>query len=257
MTQNRANGQDKASERAFYDGLFKTRRRFDQFHAGIYERIAADLRRSAPGPQALDVGCGSGSQALCLINEGFEVVALDLSIEAVNVTRLVVKEAVGRSKVLNADAESLPLPDKSVDACVCGMLLHHFGDLSPIAAELRRIVRPGGVVMAIDANAHNPFVWLFFNVIHRIRPLKRLTPNQRALTRSEIERAFTGAGFADFRFDSMTSKLRRDWLGDSLGARMNYHTRALVLNLSHLLLPKICHGNMLLSSFRRSDGAEE
>ncbi len=246
-------GQDKISEQRFYDDLFRTRRRFDQFDDAIYRRIAREARRRTDGKRALDLGCGSGTQARCLMDEGFEVIAADLSMEAVLVARSATAEAGHRLAAMNADAEKLPLPAASMDACVCGLLLHHFGKLEYMAAELRRILRPGGVVVALDANAHNPPTWMFMNLVHRLKPLKRLTPNQRALRAGEIRAVFESAGFGDFQFSSITSELRRDWLGDSLGARLNYYTRAAVLRVSKLALPQIGQGNMLLSVFHRVD----
>lgn len=81
--------------------------------------------------------------------------------------------------------------------------------------------------------------------------MRRLTPNQRALWSREIRTVFGQYGFGGFRFASLTSRLRRDWLGNSLGARLNYYTRAVVLGLSQAILPPIARGNMLLSVFRR------
>lgn len=243
-------GQDKRSEKAFYDGLFRRRRRFDQFQDDIYRRIARTAREGSPGAQALDLGCGAGTQAACLAAEGFSVVAADLSIEGVKVTRDTLRAANQTASVLNADAEHLPLRDAAIDACVCGLLLHHFRDLHAVAAELRRIVRPGGVVVALDANGHNPPTWMFLNVVHRLRPLGGLTPNQRALRAREIREVFGANGFGDFRFESITSRLRKDWLGNSFGSRLNYYTRAALLTLSNAL-PPISRGNMLLSVFRR------
>ncbi|MDQ3698043.1 MAG: methyltransferase domain-containing protein [Gemmatimonadota bacterium] len=244
--------QDKESERLFYNELFRTRRRFDQFNDDIYRRIAREARAGTQGARVLDLGCGSGTQALCLLDEGFSVVAADMSIEAVRVARAGAQQAGRDLQVMNADAERLPLPDAFLDACVCGLLLHHFHSLARVAAELKRVVKPGGIVVAIDANAHNPPTWMFLNVVHRVRPLKRLTPNQRALRAGEIREVFGRAGFGDFRFSSVTSELRRDWLGDSLGARLNYYTRAAVLGASNAVLPQIGRGNMLLSVFRRA-----
>lgn len=253
--QTEGAGQDKASERAFYDRLFRNRGRFDQFNVDIYRRIADEARAASSGGRAVEVGCGSGVQAGMLLDQGFTVTALDLSIEAVRVARRTVAESGRTLAVLNGDAERLPIRSASVDACVCGLLLHHFRSLDRVGEELRRIVRPGGVVVAIDANAHQPFAWLFFNVVHRLRPLKGLTPNQRAISSGEIRRTFSRYGFDDFRFDSLTSALRRDWLGSSLGARLNFYSRAAVLGISRLLLPRIAQGNMLLSVFRRREDA--
>jgi ubiquinone/menaquinone biosynthesis C-methylase UbiE len=251
-------GQDKDSERAYYDQLFKRRGRFDQFQNDIYGRIAAEARRGTTGKRAVELGCGSGVQASMLMDQGFSVTALDLSIEATRVARRTVEESGRTLAVINGDAEHLPIKDGSVDACVCGLLLHHFTRLEGVASEIRRIVKPGGVVVAIDANGYQPFAFLFFNVVHRLRPLKGLTPNQRAIRAGEIRNVFARYGFGNFEFDSLTSQLRRDWLGTSLRASMNYYTRAAVLGLSKVLLPRIAQGNMLLSSFRRlPDGAKE
>ncbi|MFQ5349985.1 MAG: class I SAM-dependent methyltransferase [Thermoanaerobaculia bacterium] len=246
-----ADGQDKKSEREFYERFFRRRGRFDQFQQSIYRRIAGEARAVSSGTRALDLGCGSGDQAVCLSEAGFQVVACDLSYQAARLAGRRGRESdCGPLLSVNSDAEQVPLPAGSIDVCVCGLLLHHFGDLETLAGEIRRVLRPGGAVVAVDANAHNPFSWLFLNVVHRLYPLSGLTSNQRALGRAEIERVFAAQGFGDFRFSSMTSDLRRDWLGDSLGARLNYYTRATLLRLSRILLPQIRQGNMLLSVFR-------
>jgi ubiquinone/menaquinone biosynthesis C-methylase UbiE len=243
--------QDKNAEQAYYDDLFSRRKRFDQFQNAIYERLATEARSRTDGAMALDIGCGAGNQSLCLIQEGFSVISADLSMEAVKVTKATLTEAGKNAQVINADAESIPLPDNSIDACICGLLLHHFKDLDNVAREIQRVVRPGGIVVAIDANAHNPFVWMFLNVVHRLRPLPHLTPNQRALWAREIKRTFGLHGFCDFEFDSITSDLKKDWLGGSLGARLNFYTRRALLAASNAILPKISTGNMLISTFRR------
>jgi len=51
-------------------------------------------------------------------------------------------------------AEQLPLATGSVDVVMCHMLLHHVVSPRTILAEFRRIVRPDGYVVIIDAHAH-------------------------------------------------------------------------------------------------------
>ena len=243
--------QDKHSERHYYDRLFASRKRFDQFRDdSVYQVMASVARRAAPGTVALDLGCGSGSQALCLLAEGFSVVSADLSSEAAKLCRRNTSGRPGMVGVVNADAEALPFADASVDTCICSLFLHHFSSLDTVAAELRRVVRPGGVVIASDANAHNPFVWLFFNVIHRTYRLSWLTPDQRALTCQEIQQSFERHGFGAFQFSSFSTDIRRDWLGQSLSFSINYQLRRALLKLSRLL-PPMSRGNGLLSTFRR------
>jgi len=244
-------GQDKASERRFYDELFARRGRFDQFGQDVYRQMARLAREGTRGKLALDIGCGAGDLSLCLIDEGFQVVSADLSNEAVRIASGSVRDAGHLPAAIHADAEHLPLPDACVDACLCSLLLHHFASLRPIAREIHRVLKPGGIVVALDANGHNPFAFLYFNVIHRFWHLSGLTSNQRALRSTEIERIFFEQGFHDFHFSSISTALEKDWLGGSVGASLNYYTRAAVLRLSEALLPQVQRGNCLLTRFRR------
>ena len=247
--------QDKAAEQIFYDHLFARRQRFDQFQDEIYESIAQEARAGTSGDQALELGCGSGSQALCLMDRGFTVVGIDLSLQGLRVARAATNSAGREAWLLNGDAEQVPLSDQSFHVCVCGLLLHHFTDFGRVADEISRLLRPGGIVVALDVNAHNPFAWFHFTVLHRIRKNPRLTANQRALRKSEIVREFSCRGFDNFRFRSVTSELRRDWLENSLRDRLYHRMRASMLGLSNALLPQLSRGNMLLSTFRKRDGA--
>jgi SAM-dependent methyltransferase len=244
--------QDKTAERNYYNQLFSSRKRFDQFRDDrLYEMVATAARHGTSGGLALDLGCGSGTQALCLMREGFAVLSADLSSEAAALCRANTAGAKQLLGVINADAEALPIRDASVDACICSLFLHHFASLDTVAAELRRVVRPGGVVVATDANAHNPFVWLFFNVIHRVHRLRWVTPDQRAITRSELSSSFGRHGFGEFTFSSFSTDLRRDWLGQSVAFSVNFHLRRALLGISEFLLPPLSRGNGLLSTFRR------
>jgi len=244
--------QEKLPEKQYYDELFKARGRFDQFQVEIYEHVAREARKGTQGQMALDLGCGSGTQTLCLMDAGFQVVSMDLSFEATKVAKTTLSSSGAPLRIVNGDAEHLPFPEASVDACVCSLFLHHFRDLDGVAKELKRIIRPGGVVVATDANAHNPFVFLFFNVIHRIHPLSWLTSNQRALWCKDVEGSFNKFGFENFHFDSFTTDLRRDWLGGSFSYSVNFYSRALLMWVSGKLLSRIARGNGLISVFRRS-----
>ncbi|HJX44034.1 MAG TPA: methyltransferase domain-containing protein, partial [Geodermatophilus sp.] len=133
------------------------------FHdpASWYERrtsfgsVAADYAALRPGYpsdvvafllgdrplRVLDLGAGTGLLTGVLLAAGHEVVAVDPSAEMLAQLR-------ERHPDVPADvggAEAVPLPDHSVDAVVAGQAAHWF-DPGPAAAELRRVLRPGGVV---------------------------------------------------------------------------------------------------------------
>ncbi|WP_369132547.1 class I SAM-dependent methyltransferase [Modestobacter sp. I12A-02662] len=91
--------------------------------------------------RVLDLGAGTGLLTDALLAAGHEVVAVDPSpgmLAQLRARLPRVEAAVGA-------AERIPLPDAGVDAVVAGQAAHWF-DPAPAAVELRRVLRPGGVV---------------------------------------------------------------------------------------------------------------
>jgi demethylmenaquinone methyltransferase/2-methoxy-6-polyprenyl-1,4-benzoquinol methylase len=111
------------------------------------------------GSRVLDVAAGTGSITRSLRNKGFRVVALDQSPEM-----LAMLDEATTPRVL-ATAESLPLSDGSVDGVTSGYLLRYVADLQGAVTELARVVRPGGVVAALDfgrpKGVWGPLWWLY------------------------------------------------------------------------------------------------
>jgi SAM-dependent methyltransferase len=91
--------------------------------------------------RVLDLGAGTGLLTDVLLAAGHEVVAVDPSAAMLAQLRArlpLVQTAAG-------GAEAIPVPDADVDAVVAGQAAHWF-DPVPASAELRRVLRPGGVV---------------------------------------------------------------------------------------------------------------
>lgn len=97
------------------------------------------------GPVALlEVGCGTGELAeRCARELGCRVLALDQSKAMVDATAARGVEAVV------GDVQALPFPDGSFDCALAAWMLYHVPDLERGLAELRRVVRPGGRLVAI------------------------------------------------------------------------------------------------------------
>jgi SAM-dependent methyltransferase len=64
------------------------------------------------------------------------------------------------SRVLHAPAESIPLPDASVDAVICSAVLCSVKDQRRALAEIRRVLRPGGRLFALEHVAGDEGSWL-------------------------------------------------------------------------------------------------
>jgi ubiquinone/menaquinone biosynthesis C-methylase UbiE len=100
------------------------------------------------GEKILDVGCGTGSLTLALAR------AAELSeIAAIDYSPVFVEEAMRRTtdtriKVQQADACALPFEGGTFDRALALLVLHFVPDAGKAVTEMRRVVRPGGVVAA-------------------------------------------------------------------------------------------------------------
>jgi SAM-dependent methyltransferase len=93
----------------------------------------------APGARVLDVGAGTGKLTRGLVALGLEVVAVEPGAPMLRQLTAAVPEA----EALEAPAESIPLPDESVDAAFAGQAYHWF-DRERAVPELHRVLRTGG-----------------------------------------------------------------------------------------------------------------
>lgn len=123
----------------------------------LRERLA-DLASLAPGEHALDVGCGTGSLALVAkrrVGPAGSVRGVDAAPEMVAQARAKAAKAKLDVAFEVARAEALPFPDASVDVVLGTLMLHHLPSAvrERFAREVRRVLKPGGRVLAVDFEA--------------------------------------------------------------------------------------------------------
>jgi SAM-dependent methyltransferase len=125
-----------------------------------YERPATlALAGDVAGRRILDAGCGSGPLFAALRERGAAVTGLDQSPAMLEHAR----------KRLGADADlrvadlaaPLPFADAAFDDVVASLVLHYLRDWQPTLAELRRVLKPGGRLIA---SVNHPFM---VNLTHR------------------------------------------------------------------------------------------
>jgi SAM-dependent methyltransferase len=118
---------------------------------GLLERPAlrALIPGSLRGAAVLDAACGSGTQAQWLLDQGADVVAVDISPRMIEEAE---RRCAGRGRFLVADlAEPLPLEPNSLDGITCSLALHYLADWSVPLASFAAALRPGGwAVISLD-----------------------------------------------------------------------------------------------------------
>lgn len=112
---------------------------------------------SAGGRRCLDVGCGIGRHALALAELGYEAHAVDRSEAGLD---RVGAEAGRRGLTITtrmSDMTSLPYPDEAFDLVIAWNVIYHGTgeDAAGAAAEITRVLRPGGRYLSTMLSKHN------------------------------------------------------------------------------------------------------
>ncbi|MFC7546592.1 class I SAM-dependent methyltransferase [Plantactinospora sp. GCM10030261] len=99
---------------------------------------------SAPAPRVLDLGAGTGKLTATLVAAGAHVTAVEP--DPGMLTEL--RRALPDVPALPGSAESIPLPDASVDAVLAGNAMHWF-DMAVAGPEIARVLGSGGVLAGL------------------------------------------------------------------------------------------------------------
>lgn len=132
---------------------------------------AFHLVGDARGLDVLDFGCGTGTNSTLLAARGARVTSMDISPDLLVIAKQRVElagfgESIG---TLCASAHALPLPDASVDLVFGAAILHHL-DLALTAAEVHRVLKPGGRAIFMEPIRNS----------RTLAALRRLIPYQAA-----------------------------------------------------------------------------
>ena len=167
------------------------------------------LARACPGRDlAWDVGAGNGQASVALANRFDKVLATDLS-------EAQIRQAITHERVEYrvAPADRSGLPDASADVVTVAQALHWF-DLDAFYAEVRRVLRPGGLIAAwtygvlhVEGDAVEERVSHFYH--HVVGPY---WPAERR----HVETAYTLLPFPFDAVESPAFAIRLSWTLDDL-----------------------------------------
>jgi SAM-dependent methyltransferase len=113
------------------------------------------------GSLVIDFGCGTGILIPELLERGYRVVGLDLSLDM-----LKAHEGVTASLVCG-DGCCLPLADAKFDAVFCRGSIHHLPDLKRAFEEIVRVLKPGGYLIFSEPSNDSPINKLCRRLMYR------------------------------------------------------------------------------------------
>jgi ubiquinone/menaquinone biosynthesis C-methylase UbiE len=180
--------------------------RYDAYMGRWSRRLAEpflDFAGLAAGERVLDAGCGTGSLTFALPARA-DVAAIDaIDYEPQFVEAARERNSDPRINFQQGDACNLKFGDGAFDRALSMLVLHFVADPERAIAEMRRVVRPGGVAAATvwDNYGGQPSIRMFYDTLAAIEPRaidKRNAGLIRPMTLAgELYGAFAKAGFAD------------------------------------------------------------
>jgi ubiquinone/menaquinone biosynthesis C-methylase UbiE len=204
----------KAREKRFYDheyavngGNFKLRKercwKYDAINGTRDSLYWNYLRSDCRGRRFLEYGCGEGSSAFRLGEEGARVVGIDISSVAILSAQLRAEEQHLEKQLafLVGDCEQLCFQDSSFDVICGAAILHHLNTEKALRA-MTHALKPGGRALFVEPLGHNPAIELF----RRLTPECR-TPDEHPLTRVDLKLIREFFDKVDYHFFDLTSLL--------------------------------------------------
>ncbi|MHB1685166.1 MAG: demethylmenaquinone methyltransferase [Bacilli bacterium] len=144
----------------------------------FWRKFALKKMQVKHGAHCLDVATGTGDWAIALAKaagpEG-QVIGLDFCQEMLDVAepKLAREHVDSRVELIRGNAMALPYADNSFDYATIGFGLRNVPDVPQVLQEMRRVVKPGGLVVSLElskptAPAFRALYYFYFN---RILPL--------------------------------------------------------------------------------------
>jgi len=172
-----------------------------------------DFAGLAPGERILDVGCGTGSLTFELAKSAdlIEIQAIDFSPVFVEAARA--RNTDPRIAFQQADATALPFADQAFDRALALLVLHFVPEAGKAVAEMRRVVRPGGVVAAVvwDHYGGMPGFRMMVDTVAALsesgRQMRSRFCFQPMMQPGEMKRSFVDQGLADVSETQLTIRM--------------------------------------------------
>jgi SAM-dependent methyltransferase len=158
-------------------------------------RRALLLGEARAGERVLDLGCGAGRFVAALGDAGAEPVGVEVAEAALERARV---NAPGADLRRLADDGSLPLEHASVDLVWCSEVLEHVADTAHLLLEVRRVLRPGGRLLA-TVPYHGRLKAALIALASFEAHFDPLGQHLRFYTRGSLAATLEHAGFDDVR----------------------------------------------------------
>lgn len=169
-----------------------------------------DFAGIADGERVVDVGCGTGSLTFAIPQKAniHEVAAIDFS--PIFVAEAQRRNSDDRIRIRQGDACSLPYEEDYFDRALSLLVLHFIPETGRAVSEMRRVVRPGGVVAAAvwDHYGGLPSARIMWDTLavgsEKARQARARYFSQPMERPGEMKQCFVDCGLRDVQETSLT-----------------------------------------------------
>ncbi|GAA3021329.1 demethylmenaquinone methyltransferase [Tetragenococcus solitarius] len=219
----RTNKTSEAKVQALFDRISET---YDTTNSaislGMHKRWRKKTMEKLPlttGQKALDLCCGTGDWTIDLakvVGSAGKAVGLDFSKNMLEIAKKKVEQAGVRQQttLLQGDAMSLPFADNSFDLVTIGFGLRNVPDASHVLKEMKRVVKPEGMVACLETSQPEnkiiyPFWSLYFKLVPSIAKLKHNNrkdyvylqqTTQKFVNAKELKQMFESVGLVNVSY---------------------------------------------------------
>lgn len=173
---------------------------------GVWSRLVGEeflaWLEPAPGQRWIDVGCGNGAFTELLVERcaPSDVLGVDPSEGQLAFARS--RHTAGVARFVRADAEALPADPATFDAAVMALVLFFVPQPDRGVLEMKRVVRPGGLVCAYVWDLLEPDGFPMAPLQEELRRLGRtpmMPPSAEASRMGALQALWEQAGLARIR----------------------------------------------------------
>lgn len=125
---------------------------YDQIHSEIFNkyeqyRLKERLKQAASkisskGDKALDIGAGTGNVSCKLVDLGFDVTAVDLCPEYLDI----LKKKCPKARIIRKEIDKVDFEEESFDMITTYSVLHHFPDYLSVISKAVKWLKKGGIL---------------------------------------------------------------------------------------------------------------
>jgi SAM-dependent methyltransferase len=179
---------------------------------GRFSRRLADsfigFTGASPAEKILDVGCGTGAMTFALAQRGDHAAIVGIDVSEPYVAFARARNADPRITFEIADASSIPLPSGHFDRAVSQLVLQFLPDPLPAVTEMRRVVRPGGLVAACvwDSFGGQPHIRMLWDTASALGLDKARNLFRPLSTAGELAAMWRKAGLTQVKDDTITMR---------------------------------------------------